>query len=123
MHNAQSTLRGSRRAAVTAVSAIVLAFAATGHAAPRAKPVSAKHAHTAPTPDAPQSHFEIVAQAITAGSPVRSQSACFGMTAAIAQPVAGTSWSAHFVLKGGIMAPRATQRDAIFLNSFEDCAP
>jgi hypothetical protein len=77
----------------------------------------------APTPRAPQNHFEITAHVVAAGASKASTSACFRMNATIGEPVAGTSTSAHYILKGGFMAPRATRRDEIFSNPFEDCTP
>jgi hypothetical protein len=137
--NAQRARRPSGATAARAALSIVLAFAlAHGYAAETShrlagaasSPVKTHDRVTPrdanaskPTPRAPQDHFEITAHVIAAGASKPSTSACFRMNATIGEPVAGTSTSAHYILKGGFMAPRSTRRDAIFSNAFEDCTP
>jgi hypothetical protein len=71
-----------------------------------------------------QTPFSIDAYIISAGSSVRARSSCFGLTATIAEPVAGFSSSTNFALSGGFLAHvAANPSDDIFFNGFEECPP
>jgi hypothetical protein len=71
-----------------------------------------------------QTTFSIDAYIVSAGSSVRAVSPCFGLTATIAEPVAGFSSSTDFALNGGFLAHvAANPSDDIFFNGFEECPP
>ena len=68
--------------------------------------------------------FAIGAHIISASSSVRSVSACFRMTATVAEPVAGPASTGQYGLSAGFRAHAALQlQDDIFFNAFEVCSP
>jgi hypothetical protein len=68
--------------------------------------------------------FSIDAHILSAGSSVRAESPCFGLTATIGEPVAGFSSSTDFALNGGFLVhSTAIPSDDIFTNGFEECPP
>ena len=67
--------------------------------------------------------FSIEAHIISAGTSVHATSACFGLDAVIADPVAGFSSGGIYDLSTGFAAVAPAINDTIFANGFEDCSP
>ena len=67
--------------------------------------------------------FSIEAHIIATGTSAHAKSACFGLDATIAEPVAGFSSGRIFGLSTGFAAVSAVINDTIFANGFEDCTP
>ena len=72
---------------------------------------------------APADSYRLEAATLAGGGGTSSaRSACFKLTATLAQPVAGTSSSQDFSLTSGFWAtPPPIPHDDIFADSFEDC--
>jgi hypothetical protein len=67
--------------------------------------------------------YSIDAHIISTGTSVHATSACFGMDATIAEPVAGFSSGGIYDLAIGFAAVSPIVNDTIFANGFEDCTP
>jgi hypothetical protein len=67
--------------------------------------------------------YSIDAHIISTGTAVHATSACFGMDAVIAEPVAGFSSGGVYDLSTGFTAVSPLVNDTIFANGFEDCTP
>jgi hypothetical protein len=67
--------------------------------------------------------FSIDAHIISTGTSVHATSACFGLDATIAEPVAGFSSGGVYDLSTGFAAVSPVVNDTIFANGFEDCTP
>lgn len=67
--------------------------------------------------------FAIDAHIISAGTSMHAKSACFGIDAVIAEPVAGFSSGGVYNLSTGFAAVSPVINDTIFANGFEDCIP
>ena len=67
--------------------------------------------------------FSIDAHIVAAGSSSHASNNCFGLDAAIAEPVAGFSSGGVFGLSTGFAAVSPVVNDTIFANGFEDCTP
>jgi hypothetical protein len=65
--------------------------------------------------------YSIDAHIVSAGTSARSGSACFRMTATIAEPVAGFSSSTNYSLMAGFRAVAPNANDDIFFSGFEAC--
>jgi cystathionine beta-lyase family protein involved in aluminum resistance len=67
--------------------------------------------------------YAIDAHIISTGTLVHAKSACFGMDAVIAEPVAGFSSGGVYDLVTGFAGVSPTVNDTIFADGFEDCTP
>lgn len=67
--------------------------------------------------------YSIDAHIVSAGTSVHSSSACFGLDATIAEPVAGFSSGGVYNLSAGFAYAAPIANDNIFGNGFEDCSP
>ena len=67
--------------------------------------------------------FSINAHIIATGNAAHAKSACFGLDAVVAEPVAGLSSGGIFNLSTGFAAVSPVVSNTIFANGFEDCAP
>ena len=67
--------------------------------------------------------YSIDAHILSTGTSVHATSACFGLDAVIAEPVAGFSSGGIFDLSTGFAAVSPPVTDMIFANGFEDCTP
>lgn len=67
--------------------------------------------------------YSIVAHIVAAGSSTHASSACFGMDAVIAEPVAGFSAGGTYTLNAGFFTGAVPVADDIFSSGFEDCTP
>ncbi len=67
--------------------------------------------------------YSIDAHIISAGTSAHASSACFGLDATIAEPVAGFSSGGIYNLSAGFAYAAPIITDTIFANGFEDCSP
>jgi hypothetical protein len=67
--------------------------------------------------------YSIDAHVISSGTSTHASSACFGLDAVIAEPVAGFSSGGIYDLSTGFAAVSPIVNDTIFANGFEDCTP
>jgi hypothetical protein len=58
---------------------------------------------------------------LSSGSSVHASSACFGLDAVIAEPVADSSSGGGYVLGAGVNYTSPNPIDSIFRSGFEDC--
>jgi cystathionine beta-lyase family protein involved in aluminum resistance len=66
--------------------------------------------------------YSIDAHIVSAGTSVHSTSACFGLDATIAEPIAGFSSGGVYNLSAGFAYAAPIASDNIFGNGFEDCS-
>jgi hypothetical protein len=66
--------------------------------------------------------YSITAHIVSNGSSVHASSACFGLDAVIAEPVAGFSSGGGYSLGSGFSYAVLFVNDTLFANGFEDCS-
>lgn len=71
--------------------------------------------------DATGQTYAVDAHILSAGTSVRSSSACLRMRATIAEPIAGYSTSTSYALMAGFRAVAPNANDDIFFSEFEAC--
>ena len=69
-----------------------------------------------------QPPFRLVGQIVAGGGTNHARSPCFDLASTVAEPVAGRSAGADFILAAGFLG-EAQSRDSLFRSSFESCQP